>query len=254
MWKALNRIGNASCTTSTVLLAKCGDRNFAWAKPTPAMSSRTVRPPIWVRGSRIAFSNESTLLRNTFSTAHLFGSQFSSGKNLRKTKIEHLMRVPLIRINSLTNTKNVHNTAAGITIGQRLLYLHFQNIVHFRRRRHAKQIRRIFFHFEIFLHLHIQLNYFALISNSTFAPDRLFLTILKDLSTSNFFARKNLKRNASSCRAFGKSVSATINSSNCRSLMFRISDSSPSSSRAFCCHSISTQIQITIIISFSSSE
>lgn len=84
MWNALNRMGNASCTTSTVRLPKCGDRNFAWAKLTPAMSNRTVSPPICVRGSRIAFSSASTLLRNTFSTGHLYGSQFSGREKIRK--------------------------------------------------------------------------------------------------------------------------------------------------------------------------
>lgn len=151
MWNALNRIGKASCITSTVRLAKCGERNFAWAKPTPAMSSRTVRPPICVRGSRIAFSSDRTLLRNTFSTAHLYGSQFS-GIEIRK-RIIHWMVFGIGWGTSLTNTDNVNNGAVGITVGQRLLHLHFQNVVHIRWRRHTKQIRWISFHSKIFANL-----------------------------------------------------------------------------------------------------
>lgn len=236
MWNALNRIGNASCITSTVRLARWGDKNFACAKPTPAMSSRTVRPPICVCGSRIACSNESTLLRNTFSTTHLYGSQFSDKKEneLKFRKVEKYSWKPL------TNTENVYDRPASITVGQCVLHLHSQNVMRFRRRRHTKQIRRFYFHFEIILHLEeSEPDFIAMIPRLSAVV--LMFTIRNDLSTSNFFTRKNLKRKASSRRAFGIPESPTIKSFNCRSFVFRVSASSPSSCWAFCCHSISTQ-------------
>lgn len=80
MWNALNRIGKESCMTSALRFAKCGDRYFACANLSPAISSNMTLPAIWARGSRTACSKDNILQRNTNSAGHLYGSQFSRQK------------------------------------------------------------------------------------------------------------------------------------------------------------------------------
>lgn len=53
------------------------------------MSSKTLNPPIWTSGSRIASSSASTLLRKTCSTATLYGSNFSVSVVKERKDCEH---------------------------------------------------------------------------------------------------------------------------------------------------------------------
>lgn len=64
--------------TSTVRLARLADKNRAWPKLSPAMSTTITSPLNCTFGWRTACSRLTTLARNTFSTGHLDGSHFSA--------------------------------------------------------------------------------------------------------------------------------------------------------------------------------